>query len=274
MKTWGFTFGHIIMQFVISYIVGWLIIILTFSEDYSLFINYVIAPFVGFIFGIYIDHKFLLNLNSEYHKKKSGSGDSKPKDGNNITINVGAQGADVKENKPASASIEKSKSLDESILGTDEFETVILNTINTLIANQNKQCEQITEQSEQLRENIDKLDSIRNAEMINKKVELKALIYKCLNSGFATPEENDRITQFYLVYTDLGGNHEIQTLYEQHYLKLNVHEDRRKLKEDSQFNIYVNNSDYNGPDRRQSEKTLCTYGEFDNEYVECKNVEV
>ena len=50
---------------------------------------------------------------------------------------------------------------------------------------------------------------------------------KVAGNKYATPEQNDRITSFYYAYRKLGGNHEVESLYEDHYLKLPVHEDRR-----------------------------------------------
>jgi hypothetical protein len=259
IERWGYTIGHISMQSIISYIIGWVVIVLTFSENYNIFINYIIAPFVGTMSGIYLDRKFLIPLGNEYEKRKSSKSESSPNDSHNITINIDNSEGQNGENTGDSTSAEMVNALDKSIIDSEEFETVLVETINNIIESQNYQ-------SNSLKTVKESIDAISNTEIINKKVELKSMIYKCLNCGFATPEENDKITQFYLAYTGLGGNHEIQTLYEQHYLKLSVHEDRRKMK-DNQYNIYVNNSDYSGPDRRE-EKQLCRYKEFDNEYVE------
>ena len=90
--------------------------------------------------------------------------------------------------------------------------------------------------------------------MINKKIELKKLIYDCLNQEYATPEQNDRITSFYHAYRRLGGNHEVESLYNDHYIKLPVHEDRRVS---NQNNIKI--------ERRNPNKRKYVYGEFDNE---------
>jgi hypothetical protein len=277
LKGFGFVVGHLIMQFILSYVIGWFIIIATYSEAKSLFINYVIAPFIGFISGVYIDHKVLLPLNTLYNKKKSGgegSSSGSNYDSHSITINVGTNGntdmsTDDKDNHHST--LEKSKTIDKSIIDSEEFNSVLVNTINSIIENQNKQYEELAAYYNELKETNDTLDGIRTSEMINKKIELKTMIYDCLNHGFATPAENDKITQYYLAYIQLGGNHEVQALYEQHYLKLNVHEDRRKSKEDNQYNIYIDNSDYKGPDRRQEEKKIYTYGELDVPYIENNN---
>ena len=60
------------------------------------------------------------------------------------------------------------------------------------------------------------------------KIELKKLIYSCLNKGYATPEENDKIITFYSAYVGLGGNHEVKCLYEDHYVKLPIHSEENK----------------------------------------------
>lgn len=252
---WGFTIGHIVMQFIISYIVGWSVILLTFNNDINIFINYVIAPFIGFLAGIYIDNKFLLPLDTVYNSKKSSSGKtSSSGDVNNITVNVNNSQPN-ETNKDKDFILGNIEPLDESIIYSDKFETVMIDTINTIIQSQNAQCEELASQSEKIKRNSSILDALRNNEMINKKIELKKMIYECLNNGYATPEENDKITQYYIAYTELGGNHEIKTLYEQHYLKLPVHISGKGNMQDSpNYNIYLDKRD----------QKIYTYGELDN----------
>jgi hypothetical protein len=113
------------------------------------------------------------------------------------------------------------------------------------------------------------------------------LIYTCLNQGFATPEQNDKITLLYTAYEALGGNHEIKSLYYEHYLKLPVHDDMavvntypyvstepiansNRESANMVYTIYDKNSNtgnlamqnLNTPTRLK--KRLYNYGEFDN----------
>jgi riboflavin synthase len=267
LKNWGLIVGHLILEFVIGYIVGWSIIILTFSDDHSLFINYIIAPFVGFVAGIYIDHKILLPLNTLFTKADSKNKDDN-KSSNNITVNINTDNNENTNRDEISTGIEDLlplSALDSSIIGTNNFEEILVSTINALIDSGNKQTEELKQQMEKIKKNTSTLNALRDSEMINKRVELKKLIYDCLNKGYATPEENDKITQYYLAYIELGGNHEVQTLYEQHYLKLSVHEDRRRMSV-NEFNMFIDDAtNYNGPDRRQSNRKIYSYGEFDSE---------
>jgi hypothetical protein len=229
---WGFIVAHIITQFLISYVIGWLIIILTFSDNYSLFINYIIAPFIGFVLGIYIDNKYILPLNSIYTKRKSNKKDDKL-DGNstNININIDRNNSDKKDDDIINSKeyvISKVDTLDKKIIDTDSFQEILIDTVNSIILSQKQQYIEFKEQSEKIKNNSIILDALKNSEMINKKIELKRMIHACLNQGYAKPNQNEKITLFYQSYINLGGNGEIASLYNDHYLKLQVHEDRRK----------------------------------------------
>jgi len=259
LKNFSFVAGHILMQFIVSFVSGWFIILATYNDTKSLFIAFVIAPFIGFVAGIYVDNKVLLPLNTLYSKKKPSSSEntsSTSGEASNITINVGSNSVDVDDEKHHK-NIEKSKTINNSIIGTEQFETVLVNTINSIIENQNKQYNELESYYSELKETTNALNSIRMSEMLEKKVQLKCMIYDCLNNGFATPAKNDKITQYYLAYVELGGNHEIQALYEQHYLKLGVHEDRRKYNDKYE--------EYDGIDRRNNTNNY-SYGEFDIKY--------
>jgi hypothetical protein len=58
------------------------------------------------------------------------------------------------------------------------------------------------------------------------------LYYAALEQGYVKPKENAAILELYHKYTRLVGDtdHEVETLFKDQYLKLNVHEDRRKTK--------------------------------------------
>ena len=72
-------------------------------------------------------------------------------------------------------------------------------------------------------ESIKFLSKLQKAAMNDKKIALKDNIYTCLNAGFVTPKERDKIALDYESYCELGGNHDVKNLYEEHFLKLNVH---------------------------------------------------
>jgi hypothetical protein len=253
-EKWGFTVGHIITQFIISYVIGWSIILLTFSDDSSLFINYIIAPLVGFTLGIYIDNKYMLPLNSIYTKKKSDKKSSGSDNETNININIGNNMNDSDQQDKTinneECIISKVDTIDKEIIGSDSFEETLINTVNSIILSQKQQCAELYDQSEKIKNNTAILDALRDSEMINKKIELKKMIHLCLNQGYAKPNQNEKITLYYQSYVNLGGNGEIESLYKEHYLKLQVHEDRRKRREPQKYydefdDVEINNDDFN-----------------------------
>ena len=104
----------------------------------------------------------------------------------------------------------------------------ILDVISDVNDNQQIMSEEIKSMKEDISSIDTTLDTIRETMMTDKKFKLKKMIYECLNQGFATPEQNDMISADFMNYTALHGNGEIKKLYEDHYIKLQVHEDRRK----------------------------------------------
>lgn len=257
--------GHMLIQLVFAHAIAYILIKLTNAQIDSYIINMAFAPTVGLISAIIFDVKVLIPLegnssvgsvNKADKSKKSKKGDSSG--GNNITVNINNIDNDEnthEHNNHHDVPAENSnlKYLDsDKIIDEDNFDEIIVKSINDVITSQFVLNNRFDELTSQVTEMARIVEMLRLSEMNDKKIELKILIYKCLNNGFATPQENDKITLKYQSYRDLGGNHEIQTLYEEHYLKLSIHEDRRKN------NTNVEN------DRRTTNNN-CEYGKFDNE---------
>ena len=141
------------------------------------------------------------------------------------------------------------------IADDEDFNSKIIDAVNEIKKEQATQIEIISNNTAKLESTISDLAILKESEMINKKIELKKMIYDCLNKGYATPEENDKITMYYYSYTSLGGNHEVKSLYKNHYLKLPVHED------DMEIIDVLHSAPIN---RRQQNKHIYLYGEFDN----------
>ncbi|MDO4189345.1 MAG: hypothetical protein Q4D29_10190 [Lachnospiraceae bacterium] len=78
-------------------------------------------------------------------------------------------------------------------------------------------------QGEQISELTKLVINIREAMMNDKKVILKDMMYSALDKGYATPDEDERISIEYNSYVGLGGNGQIKDLYENKYLKLHIH---------------------------------------------------
>lgn len=229
-----YIFGHIGIEWFIATLVTYFIVKSTNALLDSYIINLMIAPFTGFIIGLYVDLKILIPVESNTPmgsimniKKNKKSND----DQSNININISQYSNqqntnDEIEHNEIDAKIPK---LDEKILEDEEkFNEHVLDAINNVIYIQNKHSKQIDENADRLNSIIISIDHLRESDMIDKQLSLKHMIYQCLNHGFATPEENDKITKLYYAYHELlGGNHEVESLYEDHYLKLPIHDEYR-----------------------------------------------
>lgn len=260
--------GHVAYEWVIGYIVAYFVVKLSGSNDNLFMVNLLLAPAIGFIFAMLFDNKIIMKLEdsnnlanmatkeTNIRRNSPAPTSSTPKESSPIVINVSNNPNDPKvnyEDKIPDTKPGISKINPEGANCDTNLAMKVIATVNTVIDRdkfQEKEIENIKETIADLEKAIDKLKEI---EMNDKKLELKSLIYKCLNSGFALPQENDVIVTKYTSYRALNGNHEIQALYENHYLKLGVHEDRRKN------NRQVEN------DRRNYNEIRVPYGMYDNE---------
>ncbi len=238
-------------QLYVGYIIGyesccWLfasiiavVMICVVGNIENIIFNYIIAPTAGFIAHFWFDARVMTEVSPDFHngltkrsQKKSGDSGS---NSNNIVVNVNAVNDERKENPINSLSdsdIEKlGKHITEDELNEDS-ETVFLEAINVLKDNQCILSKELKRNAEMMCEQSDALDAITHSMMTDKKLELERDINECLNQGYAKPDQNKKITANYLSYTKLHGNGEIKELYENHYLKLEVHEDKRKKSRD------------------------------------------
>ena len=276
-----YIFRHVTIECLMGYIIAYCLVKMTNANPESYIINMIISPSIGFVGSIFLDIKCIMPLERSnmsvgmpdmgFIAKKDDKPAAAPQ-GTNITVNVNTNKNDddcgcaakaALENKDSNNvsnnnSIRSSVHLNYEDIENEEFNKMIVDSINALAAEQAKRCADMTGIVTKLQEQIDSIgkyeeviDKIRTAEILDKRAVLKREIYDCLNKGFATPEENDRITADFHLYTSLGGNHEVASLYTDHYLKLDVHEERRKN------DIPVNN------DRRSNEKKY-EYGCLDN----------
>ena len=277
----NYVLSHCGIELIISTLVSYLIIVLTLADPKNYIINFVIAPLNSCLLGIYVDTKFLIpvesdklgDLKSSVNKSASTSSSSKSEDNKGVTININNgkttnQLDNDKDIKKSTNHIDKEKIVN---LESSEFRVIMADSINEMKDIQSDQYDKIQASEHKIEEisniltinggkldnSIDIIKAIKETEMMDKKIELKSMIYNCLNKGFATPEENDKITIYFDSYKRLGGNGEIEALYKDHYLKLGVHEDRRKNDLINNLNEYV---------LLQSGKPLVNklaYGEYD-----------
>lgn len=231
-----YVLSHILIELLLAFIISYIIIKLTHANLTNYIVNCIFAPGLGTITAIYIDNCFFIKLVDT--KKSSSDGEKDDDNDTNIYVNIGT-GADVstpifsggastmpiphKFHEHVNQKINTiSKHASDS-----EIEN-ILDVISDVNDNQQIMSEEIKSMKEDISSIDTTLDTIRETMMIDKKFKLKKMIYECLNKGFATPEQNDMISADFLNYTALHGNGEIKKLYEDHYVKLQVHEDRRK----------------------------------------------
>lgn len=260
--------GHCDIELLAAFFICYCLIKLTHANPQSYIINMIAAPSLGVIIAIYLDNRILIpienatglgNVFIKLNNKKKSDDKSDGNSGNsasNVTINIGTQQEetkipDMRILKPSSIS----DLLSDDIADDEDFNSKIINAVNDIKKEQSMQIEIINNNTAKLENTISDLAILKESEMINKKIELKKMIYNCLNKGYATPEENDKITMYYYSYTSLGGNHEVESLYKNHYLKLSVHED------DMEMIDVLPSTPIN---RRQQNKRVYLYGEFDN----------
>lgn len=257
--------GHVAMELVVAFVVGYLLIKLTFANPESYIINYLVAPFLGMLAGIWVDYNVIIKMDGGRDggrmqgAKKSSSSSSSNNSGsnNNVTVNI-TNGAAAGTPEPSKATPVQGTNNPESAhikideIDNENFDKVVIDSINELKDTQVEQSKILNDTVMTLNGIADIVVTLKETEMNDKKIELKQMIYDCLNAGFATPAQNDKITMAYQSYVALDGNGEIKTLYEQHYLRLGVHEDRR-----------IKNMGPKNAERRQSNNN-CEYGKYDN----------
>ena len=256
--------GHVAYEWVIGYIIAYFVVKLSGSSDNLFMVNLLLAPAIGFIIAMLFDNKIIMKLEDSNNMANINKSDtnirhtessSSKKEQAPIVINVSNNPGELQkfEDKIPDVKPGVKKINPEGAKCDVDLAMKVIATVNTVIDRdkfQEKEIDNIKIKIAELEEIIQKLKLI---EMNDKKLELKSLIYKCLNSGFALPQENDVIVNKYTSYRSLDGNHEIQALYENHYLQLGVHEDRRKN------NRHVDN------DRRNNNEIRVPYGLYDNE---------
>lgn len=243
-----YVLSHILVELLIAFIVSYIIIKLTNANLTNYIVNCIFAPGIGTIVAIFLDNKYfikLLDKGSNNEKPDSKDDDSDT----NIYVNIGNTSQDTLPIFSGGTSTmplpqkfhddirQKLQSIGTHI--SDSETESILNVISDINDNQQIMSDEIKSMKTDISSIDTTLDVIRETMMTDKKFKLKKSIYECLNQGFATPEQNDMISADFTNYIAMHGNGEIKKLYEDHYLKLQVHEDRRKK------NIHVEN------DRRQ-----------------------
>jgi len=240
-----YTLFHCGLEALMCLIVSYFIIEITDANIKSYIINWVIAPAIGIFVSIYCDNKILMPFedlhggnplnDKDHHKDDDKKSPKKSDDKISIIINPSSQQQTV------STSTESEKgTLPSTAVGSP-----LPNQMEQSISDTKAACKKIfTEHEDVIIKRIEDLetsvanqtkdiDDIKEYIITDRKSRLTRVIYAALEQGYVKPKENAAILELYHKYTRLvGEDQEIETLFKDQYLKLNVHEDRRKNKVD------------------------------------------
>ena len=243
--------NHIGLEVLVGTLVSFFVIAIMQASPINYLVNALISPIVGILAGITVDNYIILPkrdtslYNVSASIKTSSTNRTIPIESNPLVININNGKEDVSETKNDDVEL-----ISDELANDENFNLQIIQIINDMKIIIGSNCSQLEELSQKMQEVSIWIDNIRESEMLQKKMSLRSSIYRVLSNGFVTPEEHDRIRAEYHAYKDLlKGNGDVQDLYENHFTKLGVHEDRRKQ------NIKVEN------DRRKENRV--PYGKYD-----------
>lgn len=218
-----------------------------FGNNHNKILNGFICPGIGYLASIIFDEK-VLNISMKKYTA-STSGDQKndhatkntvspnivvnidnKSDGNNTNYEFEESDKNVYFNKPSNDDY-----ITDNDLSQPTFHEKVQKKINGLIYARYIGATEVMKIIEVNTKQTEMLEAICCTLKDEKKLELEKLIYNCLTKGYATPNENKAITTKYRNYKALGGNGEIQELYEKHYLLLPIREDMNSYSNDKYF---------------------------------------
>ena len=243
-----YTLFHCGLEALMCLIVSYFIIEITDANIKSYIINWVIAPAIGIFVSIYCDNKILMPFedlhggnplnDKDHHKDDDKKSPKKSDDKISIIINPSSQQPTVTASTEAES--EKGTLPPSTAVGSP-----LPNQMEQSISDTKAACKKIfTEHEDVIIKRIEDLetsvanqikdiDNIKEYIISDRKSRLTRVIYAALEQGYVKPKENAAILELYHKYTRLvGEDQEIETLFKDQYLKLNVHEDRRKNKVD------------------------------------------
>lgn len=203
--------NHCGLEILINLIFSYLLLLILNTSNNNLIMNMIIVPLLGQVVAICIDDWYLIP------KEKESIFSIIPERENIITANN------------VSGLIQLHGKLDENLAKSDDFRPIIIQTINDIKQVQEEHEIKIDDITTKCNTSLDLLLKLQRAGKRDKQISLKGDIYDCLNKGFVTPKEREKIAADYKSYIEeFDGNGEIQELFEEHFKKLNIHEDRRK----------------------------------------------
>lgn len=207
-----------------------------FANNTNKILNGFICPAIGYLGSIIFDIKFLSQSlkNSTPNNENNKTKKDENKQANNIIVkinhkldeihtdNIDIKSIDDYTKKPASEDY-----ISDEDISSDDCNKIIKDKINDLVNSRYVEVVEIKKIYEEMKNQTTMLSAICETLKDEKKFELEKMIYECLNQGYATPEQNKVITSNYHNYRSLGGNGDIQELYDKHYLKLPIHDKKK-----------------------------------------------
>jgi hypothetical protein len=249
--------GHTTLEAVVMLVVAYTIIKLTGANKTDYILNWVVAPFIGGLMGIIIDNYVFTKFEKENGgigpiallKKYKGSSDTSKDDKKssdddqiNIVINNGNSNTDQGESfsrddddntvmSSKDLKVKKFEPIKTEDLETDAGYKITADMLNSLQERQAVAEAALDKFSKDLIKDEETIKLLRRALITDKRNKLKKAIYKLLDQGYATPAQNDTVVEMRKEYMELLNgkvDHDLESLYNERYSKLGVHEDRRK----------------------------------------------
>lgn len=252
----GWARGHTTLECAVTLVVSYTIIKLTGADVNNFILNWVIAPFIGGLLGIVIDNYVFTKFERDNGgigpiallKKYKGSSDSskddkKSSDDDQINIvihngNSNNQAESFSRDDDDSTvisskdlKVKKFEPIKTEDLETDAGYKITADMLNSLQERQSVAEAALEKFSKDLIKDEETIKLLRRALITDKRNKLKRVIYKLLDQGYATPAQNDTVVEMRKEYMELLNgkvDHDLESLYNERYSKLGVHEDRRK----------------------------------------------
>ena len=197
--------AHVVTEFLIAYSISIFIVKCTDAKPDNPIVNMIIAPIVGFISSVVIDAKVIIPLSGENNdgtmsilssRRKKENKKSSPGEGAhsvNITVNNNS-GEDNNTDNKSNMLFDPENLLSLEDINTDNFNKKVFDSITTITNGMNKNAKDIEKANKKIAELDEYIGKIKATVINEKRLELKSMIYDCLNHGFVTPKENDKIT--------------------------------------------------------------------------------
>lgn len=216
-KKKSYILGHMGLQLLAAFLVAYVLVAIRKTDITDYVWNCLVSPGIGAFAAILFDLKVFM-----------------PNEKSNPLTTIGfGKGSEKSESsklETAEARIDAAQDrLPQELAEEDSFNNIMISCMNGVISSIKKNDAKIDKVSEQCLDMQKLILNLQEAEMKEYQIELKSAMYKCLDKGFITPQENDEIEIKYNSYINLlGGNGVIKHLHDDRFVQLPVHEERRK----------------------------------------------